>query len=129
FSATRTSADGPRRDQEAAALVSLADHQEVAVRRPFVSLQVTAGGSRCPFGSVRTSGSRDRYLVRLRAGVFFASQQSLQISDVLGGLLGRQVGLHDGFSLGSMALQANYQRQIRPYARIRTRMAIGAAQR
>ena len=43
------------------------------------------------------------------------------------GFLGGPIGLHDAFSLGKTALQANHQRQIQPHTLIRIRAAIGAA--
>ena len=76
-------------------------------------------------GAPRSASSRPRPARSL----FLPRQQPLQLRDIGGRLLGRQVGLRDLFGLGDAALQANHQRQIGPHARIGRRTAVGAAQR
>ena len=55
------------------------------------------------------SRQRLAYLIDVCPLLLLPRQQLSQISDVGRGLLGRQVGFYDAFSLGKTALQANHQ--------------------
>ncbi len=96
-----------------------------AVRERNGSRTMQPGGHTC---SIRAADGRRRQLSRLRTRILLPRQQSPQISDIRRRLLGRPIGLHNAFSLGKTALQANHQRQILPHPRIRIRTAIRAAQ-
>ena len=113
-------------------LVPGADHQEAAgqvraapriERPPIVRRSDRLDGSDATGsarGVYRRAGGRDRHLLDLgpRVLLVLARQHALQLRDVRGRLLGRQVGLHDLFGLGDTALQADRQRQVGPHARI-----------
>ena len=72
--------------------------------------------SRCT--DTRKRGSGDRHFPGVRARAVLARQQSLQLRDIGGRFIRRQVCPDDLFSLGKTALQADHQRQIGAHARI-----------
>ena len=60
------------------------------------------------------------------AGIL-AGQHLLQIGDIGGRFLGRQIGLHDAFRLAKAALQTDHEAQILPHPRIGARAGKGTA--